>query len=540
MTRVKNATFESNAITGSDAFTTSTGSPTVAAGSLIKGTYAARTNWSASANVNGSITGISSGEWWASFYIRVAAYPASTARIFSTTNGSTQLNFTMTSAGLVAVRQNTTGLGTLATLSLNTTYRIGVHVKIASDIAVSDAVADVYITAAGSPDAAFGAAVISNAALTMNTINNVFTNAVFGHSNGAAATGDIYWDNVRLDTVSMPTDDVAGSTDTPMTVTVSVISTKSIVKGVGLPRSVIATITPVITKAIDTVKVITRAVTSTVSMQRAISFIKTIAVTDTFIFNKGVVTVQVITLAITTAPSIIKDIGKPIIQAVSAVLTRNTIIPKNVLVSVTPILFLQKDWSFTKLITSVVNVVVIGGQLYYKAADVVVNASLVIRKDILKPIIVIQSVIASLESKNISKVFTTTIIEIVDALHNASILRDITVSVSTVIDRMINVGKTIDIIQDTVVTMQRSFTLLITALVTTPVVLTVQKRILLVRDVIVNSFLSFSKILPSRYANTPFHKNMRAIAIGFKNSTLTVLGKNARTIQLRDTNHDDN
>src|SRR4051812_10986606 len=108
MTRLKNATFESNALTGTDAFTSSTGSPTVDGTSKIRGTYSARTNWTASANVNGAITGLSSSEVWFSFYINIAAYPAATSRVVTVSNGSTQFNLTLGTSGALAARQNST------------------------------------------------------------------------------------------------------------------------------------------------------------------------------------------------------------------------------------------------------------------------------------------------------------------------------------------------------------------------------------------------------------------------------------------------
>lgn len=209
MTRLKNATFESNAITGTDAFTASSGSPTVDGTSKIKGTYSARTNWATSANVNGTISGLSETEMWVSFYLRPEAFPPTgSSRVVTFSNGSTQFNLTLTSAGALNARMNSTTIQNgFATLSLNTNYRIGIRVKCSTALANADAEIDVYVVTG---DVAFpGTPTLANAASTMNVSNGAFTQVVFGQNNGGATSGDLYWDNIRIDNVSMPTDDVA-------------------------------------------------------------------------------------------------------------------------------------------------------------------------------------------------------------------------------------------------------------------------------------------------------------------------------------------
>ncbi len=305
-----------------------------------------------------------------------------------------------------------------------------------------------------------------------------------GNTSGALANA-FYHDNLRIDTVSMPLDDVAGGTDTPMTVTRTVSNTLVITKGVGMPRSLVSTITPTVTKLFAGLKTIIQSVSNTLSLQRAINYTKSVAVTSTVTaplaramlvalmvlstvtaaktfakiitlivtgtasirraiarthalvvtstvtFAKGMVTLKNVTLAVNNTVSMVKDIGKPILQTVTATLFRNMAIPKNVLVSVQTILFLKKDFAFTKLRTVTSTITFIGGQLYFKTAEVIVNASLLIHKNILKPITVIESVVVSLQPKNIGKTLTTVVNTTLTALYGLANFKNISITVMT-------------------------------------------------------------------------------------------------------------
>jgi hypothetical protein len=582
MTRLKNATYETGSLTGTDGATSTSGTITLDTTSKVKGVNSAFVSAVTSFQ---RFDFTASDEIYVSFYLHITAHPSS-MRNFYITNG---LRMDIRSNG--ALRLQTAAGVTIGSdspvLTVGQIYRVGMYWKKAT-VAANDGIGMGWVTATGAPDAAFGSPFATSTSLTQTGQLSRFD---IGNTAGATANS-FYHDNVRIDNVSMPLDDVTGGIDTPMAVNVTTSNTLVITKGVGMPRSLVSTVTPTITKLYTGLKTITQSVTSTLSIQRAIDYTKSVTVTSTitaplaramqvlltvlatasasktfakiieliaavtvssqraiartfstvvtstFTFAKGMVTLKDITLVVNTAASVLKNIGKPILQTVSTILTRNTDIPKRVLLSVTPILFLNKDWSFTKVINVAVNIVAIGGQLYFKTAEIIVNTSLVITKNILKPITVIQSVIVSLAPKNIGKAFTTVVTGIVNAVYGNLILKEITVGVSTVVNRVIGISKTINVVQGTIVTIQRSFTLLVNVFINAPIVLTVQKRIGLIRSVVIDSFVSFSKLLQNQYINTPFHKNVRALTLGIKNSTLDVLGKNSRAITLRDTNDD--
>lgn len=313
MTRLKDATFESNAITGTDAFTSTTGSPTVDGTSKVRGTYSARTNWSSSANVNGTISGLNNSELWFSFYLFIASLPPSgSTRCIRTSNGSTQFNLTITSAGQVNARINTVTLqNNIITVSANTIYRIGLHIKCSSAIGNADAVIDVY---AATGDAAFGAAYYSNSAVTMNTTNANFSSLVFGQDNGGTTTGDMYWDSIRVDDTAMPNPD--GATDTPKTVSITISSTKTLSKNIGTTKSVSITNSLVRTKNIGTAK----AVSIANSLLITKNILKPVALSIGHTLTEGMNIGKTIAVLVTTSVNMVRSFTLLVAQTINTVL----------------------------------------------------------------------------------------------------------------------------------------------------------------------------------------------------------------------------
>ena len=211
MTRLKDATFTTGTTTGTDAFGSVSGA-TVDTTSKIKGANSARTNWSASANVTGSFTSLGASELFVSLYIQVAARPPSgSPRVITFSNGSTQCNIVLTSTGTLQFKNNGTTLFTTSALTNGTTYRLGIHLKVSSAAPTADAVFELFFATG---DADFGAAVYSNSAQTMNTTNANFTSMVLGQNNGSSASGNVYWDSIRIDTTAMPAQDTRDVTFT--------------------------------------------------------------------------------------------------------------------------------------------------------------------------------------------------------------------------------------------------------------------------------------------------------------------------------------
>lgn len=485
MTRLKDSTFEGASLTGTNGASSVTGTVTLNSSSVVKNTYSSFHDTAAS-YLRYDIT--ASGEVFLSAYIYVTAF-SNNVRTFYITNG---LRLDLRSTGRLRL-QTSAGVqigSDSDILSTNTLYRIGLHYKKGTG---SDGIARAYVTATGSPDAAFGTAFAETTALAAT----VDISRVDVGNTAGATVNTFYVDNIRIDNAAMPTDDVAGGSDTPLAVNVTV--------------------------------------NNTISMQRGIAAIKTLAITSTLTFAKGIVSLKEISLAVNSTVSALKNIGKPIIQTVTSTLIRNTVIPKNVLVSVTTILFLQRTIAKTIARTVTSTVSAVGGQLYLKAINIVVNTSSVIQKNILKPIEIIESVLVSLQPKSISKVITTVVASTLTALHGNLVLKEISYIVSTTIVKTVGIDKIIDYIQGSNVSVQKSLALLIEHMLNTTAILSVQKRIHITRIVLVDSILTFSKLVSNELMNTYIVRNVRSITLALKNSALNILGKNIRTINFQDT-----
>ena len=410
MTRLKDATFESNALTGTDAFTTTTGSPTIDSTSLIHGTYCFRTNWASATNMNGTVSGLSATEIWISFYIRVATLPSTGApRVVTTSNGNTQFNMTINSSGVLTARNNTSNLSSIRTLSVNTTYRIGLHLKVSTGAANADAVYEVF-SAVG--DAAFGTADLSLSNQVMNVNNNAFTTVVLGMNNGVATTGDIYWDSLRIDNASMPASD--GATDTPMTVSVTVTDTIVSLKNVGKPITVTVTDTVAILKNIG--KPVTVTITDTVATPLK-NVGKSIAVTVT-----------------DTVASVLKNIGK----AIGVTVTGSSVITRDILkaLSVTE----STTVTVARNIANVVSLTVVASSVVEMLRGKIILASVTVSSTITRQM-------------DIDKIVSYT------QAISVSANRLLTLSIESIVNvaSVINVGKQISLTKSVTVTVISAF-----------------------------------------------------------------------------------
>lgn len=445
MTRIKDATFEAGSLTGTDGFTSTTGSPTLDTSSKVRGVNSARTNWASATNMFGTVSGMNNGELFISFYLLIGALPSSgSPRVITLSNGSTQLNFTLSSTGTLAARQNTTALGSLATgLTTNTVYRVGIHAKVATALANADGVYDLYFA---NGDTAFGAAVISSSTITMNTTAANFSSFVLGMNNGVAATGDIYWDSLRIDDTAMPSPD--GGTNTPKTITLTINNSLTITNNIGKPFSIGITGTPTITRVSSIFKTVSVSITSTV----------------TDIRNIG----KIISAGITTSSVITKNILKPIIVAVTTTVDSYKGLAKTITLAIT---------------TAVSSVF---GRTYFIVASVSSAVSTALSKDIGKPIRVAITIIP---------------------------------------------------------TMSRLLTLSIEAIVNINSALILERSIALTTSLIINTGITFSKLVSSLLSTVAFRKNIGTLSLQgitktldiMKNSKIaSILGINRKTLDAGD------
>lgn len=336
MTRLYDATFEGNSLTGANGGDSITGSPVVYTTSPIKGTYMMQIPDAAAQFLRFSPA--AQDEIFLSTYIKITANPTTTMRmIFTSNSGTAVCSIYLTTTGTLQLRDSAaTILGTSSALSLSTVYRIGLHYKKGTG---ANAILEGFLA---SGDNAFGAAFQS----TTNGAETAQINRIDIGNQAAGSTKEKFFDNIRIDTVSMPGPD--GGVDNPKAVNVTV--------------------------------------TDVVSIQRGISFIKTISAATTLIFAKGSVILKTVTATVGKTVTALKSVGKPVTKSVSTSVSRIMNIPHVVLLTVITILFFNRN--IGKIISRAITTTLtfIKGRGYYINPIIVSNISLLTTKNILKPI----------------------------------------------------------------------------------------------------------------------------------------------------------
>lgn len=214
MTRFFDATFEGASLTGANGASSVVASPALDSTSLMKGTYCI--GYSASTQyARFDIT--ASDDVYVSAYIYLTSV-ANSIRSIYITNG-VRLDIRSNRALRLADSGGTQIGSDSAVLSLNTLYRVGVHWRKATG-AGNDGQAEAYVTATGSPDAAFGSAFASSTTLTQTA---QLSRVDVGNTSGATANS---WnaDDIRIDNASMPGPSVSSTqVDTTYTAGVYVV-----------------------------------------------------------------------------------------------------------------------------------------------------------------------------------------------------------------------------------------------------------------------------------------------------------------------------
>lgn len=201
MTRREILLEQASGVTGTDAFNSSAGSPTLDATGKVRGVRSVRCNWATAVNTNVVASGLSYADAYYTFYMLIGAAPAATFRMVQAQNGGTQWDIRMTTTPTLQFRWGSTILYTTPTLSLNTVYRIGVRYKCETSLGAANGIMEVYYATG---DDLYGAAKATSSVVTMVTTNAAITSVNFGQSNAAASSGDVYFDDVRFDEAEMP------------------------------------------------------------------------------------------------------------------------------------------------------------------------------------------------------------------------------------------------------------------------------------------------------------------------------------------------
>ncbi len=501
MTRIKDATFEGASLTGTNGFTSTTGTPALDSSSKIKGTYSCECSW-VNATKFGTVSSLSISDLYISFLLIVHTTPGSTVRLCNLSNGTSQFCVSIDSSGRLLFRNGSTTVYTGTGLTTDTIYRIGIRQKVSTGAGSgnADSIVEFYWVADG---AAWGTPAYSASNAQMATSNAAFTSVTLGNTNSSTTTGDIFVDNLRIDDAALPTDDIAGGTDTPKAITVTTTASFSGVKTVG---HIVPTITvtdvasmlknvghiiPTIAKTVTAsmlktighiIPTITKTVTANMSrgIGKILSFTESIIAT---VSTGGLNFNQAITVTVSALTSLQRNLGKitrySIITNTTESSTNNRLL--NITVAATILRSVQKT---------------IG-----KPVNTSITASLLITKNILKSFL-LTTILQIQNAKGLYKTISTSVATHFSLVYGKGYSQLVSVVVSLNIQKQKTISKTIS------------------------VVVALHKFITSVKDSIVTAeFLQVKK-------------NVAAITLTLKSTARTIFGKNTNTLIIGDTDND--
>lgn len=348
MARIKDITFESGSLTGTNGADSTTGTAVAIDGtSAIKGTYTAKITASAS-------TGYVVENWTAtdsvyiSLYVKIASGPTTAAVICDLRDSGGGIYRIRADADeLWLADGGNTQIGNRFTYSVDTSYRLGLRYTKGTG---ADAIVEFFAVAGDDP---FGTAIASTSAGTATVQAD---RVRIGATNSQTST--FFIDNIRIDDASMPTDDVAGGTTYDQSINVSVNNVVSTSKEVNKPLSFTAV--------------------SVSSIVKQSSFTISVSVSNTVLTIKQAIK-PLSVIANVIVPDIVKEINKSIDAVASSTLS------------------ILKAVTITLDFTTAANVVINYGLLFYKTIDIVVGTTATVVKQINKSISVVSTIVSVME-----------------------------------------------------------------------------------------------------------------------------------------------
>lgn len=193
MTRLKDITFESGSLTGTDGADLSAGTGGVVTPGL-KGSYAAKYT-AGNSYIREQFSAV--GEIFISFYAYIEATTSSTGRIAELRNGSASAGPSVRYSNNGQIRLYNQGgaqVGSGVAVSLNTLYRIGLRYKAGTG---ANAIGELYVA---TEDNAFPGS--PNASYTNGTETDTVTETRIGSPTSTVI--DWRFDDVRIDDAAMP------------------------------------------------------------------------------------------------------------------------------------------------------------------------------------------------------------------------------------------------------------------------------------------------------------------------------------------------
>lgn len=491
MTRLKDITFESNSLTGTNGADNATGGGVginVASSSPIKGTYyAAVATSAAAAYVQEDVT--VTDNIYATFIFRFPSNPSAIVTIFELRDGSgALLRIRLNTNGSIRLTDTSGGnVGDSSVLSTNTLYRVGIRYSKGTG---SNAILEAYVAADGE---AFGSAFAStNTGTSTAQVSRVRCGCP------ASSTVTLDFDNLRIDDASMPTDDVAGGNNTPMTVNIT------------------ATVTPSISR--NVAKTIVQAITSSISIQKTLQRLLSIVITTVLLHTKMINMIKNIisSVGITTSKAMayMREVPLTVTAAISELHGLATLKTITITITATPSFIKDVQKTIAALIPSSVNII----------------------KDIMKPVS-INSAVQTTIQKHFDKVITATITTTPSAIFGRGYIKVIDIVVSTVnVTLSKNIEKTLSITQSIAPTIVKQVNKLINLDV--PLGVSVARNFTKLIQFSSSVAITVSQTLDGIVNNIAFKKNSRMLLLGIKNTATRLFGKNTKTIIIQDSNND--
>lgn len=199
MTRIKDITFESGSLTGTDGFDSIVGSNASLSTPILKGSYTASVSVTAALSSYGQEDFTATNNVYMSVYVRVSAISTSNF-IFCDirdAGGNTLVRVRITSTGAFRLEVGGTTIGTDYAATVGTMYRIGLVYNKGTG---ANAVGQMFVAVG---DAAFGAA---HASTSSSALTAQATRIRCGVTSSGAIV-DLVFDNLRIDDATMPAAD---------------------------------------------------------------------------------------------------------------------------------------------------------------------------------------------------------------------------------------------------------------------------------------------------------------------------------------------
>jgi hypothetical protein len=361
MARIKDITFESGSLTGTNGADSAVGT-----GISATSTSPLKGSWSALVNPVAA-TGYSQEDFTAvdtvymSFYLLIGSNPDANFSVAQFRNQAAGTNGASirikTNGNLVLLDASNNAVGADYVLSASTTYRVGLRYTKGTG---ANSTIEMFVAVG---DAAFGAADRSSTT-SGGTIQ--IDRARVGATSTVTVT--LRSDNIRIDDASMPTDDVAGGTTYNQSVNVTNGNSVTILKQVNKPISF--TGVSVFTVAKQTAHVLSFSTASSVTITKQVGKILSM-----------------------TVGNVVSDVRKQVNKNIPAVVNSTVSIGKAI----------SKTLNF---ITSA-NVVIVAGLLFTKTIDVTLTTSVTIAKGINKVITAVVGNVMSMLRTKIQGVFSS-------------------------------------------------------------------------------------------------------------------------------------